>query len=307
MFNFHVTFKKENFKITYFLPYIISFLITFSVLLSFSIYYKSGHGNPLANTLKLDTILINGVASVCALFYLKHTKTFCLSSFCTQLLLATSYGLGFYGIVQENFIPALLVYAFFPILFLSYEKMLIEKKHCPFIILMALLLSIHPASMLPIFFLLTILCLFDLILQKELTLGNYAHIISCFVMSFLLSSFRIFPHLDSMYPVSYSGFNTSYPFLMFLSRFLPFGSISISLKTTNGFDIYAGFFLLILVFVFFVSPQITKAKKIAYGFIMLLICGTISLSCPSSFYLFCPCHLRQEFLLWQSFPYHLTP
>ena len=278
-------FNKVNTTRKNVLWYVLSFFTTFLLLFLFHTYYNIGCGNPLANSLSITNILLNSVASLCAMLYLKHTNAFSLTHSGVCFLLSITYGMCSYGIVQENLTAALCLYAFFPILFLCYEKMISGKLYLPFIITMALALIVHPEGALPIFFLLVILSIFDLILQRKMSLGNYMHILSCMVLAFLLGAFRILSYLATMYPASYSGYSTSYPFLMLLSRFLPFGSVSISFSTENGIDVYAGLFLLILLIVFFVSKKICTAKKLAYGFFMLLAYAVITVS-PLRF-LFC--------------------
>ncbi|MBQ7066342.1 MAG: YfhO family protein [Lachnospiraceae bacterium] len=255
------------------------FLFTLIILFSAKCLYLSGNGTQIVGTLSMQSIIINSLASVCFFYYLKHTQILNNLSYIWQLLLSCGYGLCSYGIVQENSVSTLCLYAIFPIVFLSFEIMLKGVRHLPFLLLGTLALALDPESSIPIFLLLILLTIFELKLEKSCSLGNLCHKLSCFLLISLMAGFRIIPHLQSAYSLSgYSGFSTTCSLLVFLSRFLPGSTASIAYFTSNGMDMYFGLIFLFGFFLFFTMRNISEKKRIYYGIFSLIIVASLWIS-----------------------------
>lgn len=257
--------------------YGIAFLIPFLLLFLVGFIYNSGFGNPYTDILSLSFIFWNGLAGTCFLYYVRHTKTASVSSIQWQLLLSCAYGLCSYAIIQENSISSLCVYAIFPIVFLSFEAMITGSKYLPFLLLGALTLILDPECAIPIFLLLIILAIGELKLKHQCSFGNLCHHLSCIALVFLLAAFRIAPHLEASVS-GYSGYDTICSPLVFLSRFLPGSTASISYYNPNGIDIYFGLFFLIPFFLFFFIRNIGGTKRRFYAVFTLITIGAMCIS-----------------------------
>ncbi|MBR1693001.1 MAG: YfhO family protein [Lachnospiraceae bacterium] len=259
--------------------YLYAALIPAVLLSIIHVYYRAGYGNPLMGTLQLHEILFNALASVCFLFYLRNTARFSLPSDIRQLVFAVSYGMCSYGLVQESYLPALCLYAICPLVFAAAQLMWEGHRYLHLIVMLAFALAIFPAGALPLFLLLLLMTPVELHLSGRLTPGNLVHNAGCLLFSFLLSSFRILPYLESMYSASpYHGFSFTYTPLMLLSRLMPFTAPSISFNAVYGADLYFGLFALLPLTLFFFSSKISAAKKLAYGFFALLLAGAVTIS-----------------------------
>lgn len=259
--------------------YAASFGISPLVLLFLRLYFLSGHGILLSGALSPARIVFNGLAGLCFLIYLKNTTSFSAPSTPVQLALSLSYGLCTYGIAQEVFLPVLVLYAVYPLIFLAFEQMTEGRRYLPFLVGMSAAFILHPASSVPMALLLLILSVAELSLHNRLSLGSFMHVTACFTLSFLLGSFRLFPYWESLSTgSSYPGFALSYPAAMFLSRFFPFGSIAIAFSSDNGFDLYCGTLSILLAALFFTSPSVEKRRKLVYGFFTALTASVIGIS-----------------------------
>lgn len=259
--------------------YTTAFLFPFLILLAVKYLYHSGYGTQIVGTLSIHSLIINSLAGVCFFYYVSHTKTITGLSSIWQFFLSTAYGLCSYGIVQENSIATLYLYAIFPIVFLSFEAMISGRKHLPFLLLGTLALGLDPECAIPIFLMLIILTFFELKLLKKCSLGNFCHKLSCILLVFLMAAFRIFPHLQSAYSLSvYEGFSTTCSPIVFLSRFLPGCTASIAYFASNGMDIYFGLFFLIAFFLFFAMRNISGKKRIYYGFFTVVLIASLWIS-----------------------------
>lgn len=259
--------------------YAVSFFIPFLVLFATKLLYKFGIGSQITGLLSMSLIFINGLAGGGFFFYIRHTNAIPKSSLLWQLALSAAYGLCSYGIVQENSTSTLYFYAIFPVIFLSFELMVKGTHHLPFLLLGTLALVIDPECAIPIFLLLTILVIMELKLSNKCSFGNLCHKLSCIFLTFLMASFRIVPHLQSVYSLStYEGYSTTCSPIVFLSRFLPGNTASIAYFSSNGMDIYFGMFFLIGVFLFFAMRIISGTKRKYYGFFTIIVIASLWIS-----------------------------
>lgn len=272
--------KLSRLKWKSILLYIVTFLIPFLLLFTMHLLYNSGFGNPIVYTLTLKQIFFNGLASICFLFYIRHTDTICISDHGWQLIFSCAYGLCSYGIIQEGSISTLCVYAIFPVVFLSFEKMIDGLYYLPFLLSEALILIIRPSLGLSVFLFLIILTFLETGLKGCLSLGSLFHYLGCFTLSFLLAAFRVFPYFESIYDgsSSYNGYSISCSPFVFLSRFLPGSSPSISFFGPNGIDLYFGLFFFLSCILFFFSGTISGKKRLFYGCFTLMLVASLWLS-----------------------------
>lgn len=274
------SFQLPKIKWKSILLYLMAFLIPFLMLFAMHLLYNSGFGNPIVNILSPRQICLNGLAGICFLFYMRHTDGVRISDRGWQLVFSWAYGLCSYGILQEGSISALCLYAIFPIVFLSFEKMIDGLYYLPFLITGALMLIINPSIGIPVFLFLILLTFLEAGLKGRLSLGNIFHYLGCFALSFLLAAFRVFPYFESVYNDSYSyrGFSTNCSPFVLLSRFLPGSAPSISFFGTNGIDLYFGLFFFLSFVLFFFSERISKRKRLFYGLFTLILTASLWLS-----------------------------
>ncbi len=260
--------------------YITAFLIPFLMLFVLHLVYNGGFCNPIMNILSPRQIFFNGLAGACFLFYIRHTDAIRIADRGWQLVFSFAYGLCSYGILQEGSISALCLYAIFPVIFLSFEKMIDGLYYLPFLLSGALILILNPSIGIPVFLFLLVLTFMESGLKGRLNFGNAFHYLGCFALSFMLAAFRVFPYFESVYNGSYSykGFSTSCSPFVLLSRFLPGGAPSISFFAPNGIDLYFGLFFLISFLLFFFSQKISVRKRIFYGCFTLFLIASLWLS-----------------------------
>lgn len=274
------SFQLPKIKWKSILLYLMAFLIPFLMLFAMHLLYNSGFGNPIVNILSPRQICLNGLAGICFLFYIRHTDGVRISDRGWQLVFSWAYGLCSYGILQEGSISTLCLYAIFPVVFLSFEKMIDGLCYLPFLITGALMLILKPSLGLPLFLFLILLTFLEAGLKGRLGTGNIFHYLGCFALSFLLAAFRVFPYFESVYNGSYSyaGFRTSCSPFVLLSRFLPGSAPSISFFGTNGIDLYFGLFFLLSFVLFFFSRGISIRKRLFYGCFTLILIASLWLS-----------------------------
>lgn len=260
--------------------YLTAFLIPFFMLLILRLIYNNGIGNPLTGTLSIPLIFWNGIASSCFLYYVRHTKSSFITHIYLQFILAFAYGLCSYGIIQESSVSTLFLYAIFPLLFLSVEKMLSGNSRLPFFVLGSLALIWNPECAIPLTLLLTIFMFIELKLNHKLSFAEGIHTLGCVFLIALVAAFRIFPHLESMYDIAstYEGFTMPYSPFVFLSRFFPCSSPSISFYSIGGVDLYFGLIFLFLFALFFFLRTVSGKKRIFYGIYTLTIIAVLSFS-----------------------------
>ncbi|MBQ8188804.1 MAG: YfhO family protein [Lachnospiraceae bacterium] len=262
------------------MPYILSFGIPFILLSCLLLFYNSGFGNPVPNTMDVTLIVWNGLASLCFYTYLTHSHNFKEYCQAVQLLFSFAYGLSAYCILQEYSYNILCIYALFPLLFCFFEKTVNEKKYALFIMLSAIIIILDPQTAIPVFLLLTILFIMESALKGHLSVSEFAHYISGLTVAVLLSGFRLFPHVAQSLATgnSYRGFSFNYSPLIFISRLLPFNIASSSFFSSNGMDLYFGILFLFLCLLYFCTNQHSAKEKIYYGLFFALIILSIEVT-----------------------------
>ena len=261
--------------------YLAAFLVPYLLLLLLHFYYSSGHGNPIMGVLQPNTIILNGLASVFFLFYIKNSsissqKIFPLNNG-YQLLFSIAYGMTSYALVQESNITFLLCYVLFPIVFWSFEYMIHQERYFYFIATLAINFIVNPNCGAFLFTFFLILTIFELGIHKKLNLANYIHCLSCMVLAFFLAAFRFFPYFESC-TWGINTFNLSYLPDMILSRFLPGSIASIAYASNCGTDVYFGLFFLLPLCMFFTNRHIPTSKRICYGSFTLFLLLSIYVS-----------------------------
>lgn len=155
--------------------YLVTFLVPILFYSLILLSYHFGFGIMYPKSFTWLRIPMLGIASLSFAYYLRHTRMFHLASDLSHLVLSVSYGLSSYILAQENEPIILLSYSLFPILFLTYEWMISDQKHFPFIIGNAILLIVCPLVGIPVTILLYILAILELPLQKRFHFGDVVH------------------------------------------------------------------------------------------------------------------------------------
>lgn len=206
------------------------------------------------------------VAGGCFYFFLTHSSFVSLNIW-QLLLLCTAYSFCSYSLLQETSIPNLLLYAVFPVIFHHFENMILYGKYLPFAVLCAVMLLICPETGIQAALLLLVLGLLMLQVQKQLSFGNFIHLLLVFLFSFCLGAARVVfylaPYIAEHSGYAYEGFSTSYAPAILISRFLPGGIASRFMAgTSNRMDLFIGMFPLLLFFLFFFTKEIKTSKKV---------------------------------------------
>ena len=206
------------------------------------------------------------VAGGCFYFFLTHSSFVSLNIW-QILLLCTAYSFCSYSILQETSIPNLLLYAVFPVIFHHFENMILYGKYLSFTVLCAVMLLICPETGIQAALLLLVLGLLMLQVRKQLSFGNFTHLLLVFLFSFCLGAARVVfylaPYIAEHSGYAYEGFSTSYAPAILISRFLPGGIASRFMAgTSNRMDLFIGMFPLLLFFLFFFTKEIKTSKKV---------------------------------------------
>lgn len=263
--------------------YLLAFLVPICIYSIIILSYQFGLGKMYVNSFSYLRIPMLGISSMSFAYYLRHTHMFRLADKLPQFALSISYGLSSYILAQESNALILLAYSLFPVLFLTYEWMISDQKHIPFIIGNAILLLVCPIVGIPVTILLYLLSFFDLSLKKRLHFGDFLHTTGNFLLSILTGSFGIIFYLAPYYAnhteSAYEGFHITNDFTFFLSRLLP-GSMPAQqfLLTTNKIDLYFGLTAMVFAVLFFFQNTISLRKKVYYAAFTLVLIAGIELS-----------------------------
>lgn len=263
--------------------YLLAFLVPICIYSIIILSYQFGLGKMYVNSFSYLRIPMLGISSMSFAYYLRHTHMFRLADKLPQFALSISYGLSSYILAQESNALILLAYSLFPVLFLTYEWMISDQKHIPFIIGNAILLLVCPIVGIPVTILLYLLSFFDLSLKKRLHFGDFLHTTGNFLLSILTGSFGIIFYLAPYYAnhteSAYEGFHITNDFTFFLSRLLP-GSMPAQqfLLTTNKIDLYFGLTAMVFAVLFFFQNTISLRKKVYYATFTLVLIAGIELS-----------------------------
>lgn len=177
--------------------YLIAFFIPIIFFSLIMLCYHIGIGKIYPNTFSFVRFPIVGIASFSLAFYLRTTQAFKIKSSIMQLSFAYTYGLSSFVLTQEKDIFLLLLFALFPFLFLTFEWMTLQKKYIPFSLCSAIMLFASPSAGIPILILLFFLCILETASEKRLQLGNFLHILFCFLFSAIMAGFSIFFYLTT--------------------------------------------------------------------------------------------------------------
>lgn len=288
--------------------YIIAFVASFSILSLIWFMYQLGFGRLVPGFLSVSKNLCSGAATACFLYYLRHTKALKIPEYWGQLAFSAAYGLSSYAININKSILVFAVFAIFPLVFLTFEKMAAGSNYFPFIIACAIMLWLSPSAGLPIFLLLLVLSVIELFIQKRLHLGEFLHILACFLLVLALAAGRIVFYLAPMFAERgdyiYEGFAFRYDPAIFLSRLLPGSFSSLAYATgTNRMDFYFGLGCLLCFLLFFFQNRISARKRACYFAFTLLIIAVMDISpIQFVFYLFCnPDHVKLAYTFFLVF------
>lgn len=266
--------RFRDFQLKSILFYLFVFLIPVLILDALTAFYASGYGLPVPDSLNYVLNLWNGLACVCFYFLLKHQKRFDHLSETFRLLLSVSYGLCAYGLLQENNIRYLTIYALFPLFFYFYERLLYEDKKLTYILLLTAFLFLDYMS--GAIILLT-MAVYTLIFSEG-GLGKHLRLLVKYAaysgLALLLSGIFSFPRFAeyfaniSRYP--YTGFETTMPVITSFSRFLLGSVSSAAFFSDTKLDLYFGLFPLLAVMLYFILPQDSGKKKRRFIFLLFL-------------------------------------
>lgn len=263
--------------------YLFAFLLPILIYSMILLSYHWGLGKIYPNSFPYIRIPMLGIASMTFAYYLRHTGKFYLYDTLYQLIFSVSYGMSSYILTQESNILLLLAYSLFPLLFLTYEWMISDQKHFPFIIGNAILLLVCPLAGIPVTILLFVLALLELSLQHRLHFGDFLHTFCNFLFSTLLGGFGVIYHLVPYYieheTYAYEGFQFTNSLMIFLSRLLPGGVSSQQFFFfSNKIDLYFGLCAMSLAILFFLQRKIAFRRRLYYGIFTLILIAGIELS-----------------------------
>lgn len=246
-------------------PYLLVFLISLFILEGLFFFFSSGFGHLVPGSLHPVLNLFNAFAGVSFCFYLKHTKYFknLPTDFC--ILLSVSYGLCAYGLLQETNLRYLVVFALFPLLFYTYERMMAANKLLSYILLLTL--SFFMDYMLAAVIALALSL--HVLLFTEGGIGVHLRAFFKFIfyscISLLISGIITFPRYAEYFSYigdnPYTGFSFTLPLVTALSRFL-LGSVS-SAAFFSGIklDLYFGVFFFMMAAFYFLLPKVSRKEK----------------------------------------------
>ena len=243
-------------------PYLYAFFTPILLLSGINALNLSGLVQLLPFLVSFKTILFNGFAGICFLYYIKHTKRFSLPLH-WQYVCSVTYSMCSYATLQEKHIPVLILYSVFPLLFYSYEKLIAFEASLPFLLFGSLAYILSPEAAIPVMLLLFILAIMEVSRSRNLSLSHLLRIAGCFLMCIIVSAFRVLSYLVPYYvnhsSNCYNGYSTTWDFFPFLSRFLPGTAPSGTFfLIENSIDLYFGLFFMIF-FLFF--PKTNPAEK----------------------------------------------
>lgn len=256
------------------ISYLAAFLIPVILLDAFVIFYASGYGYVVPNSIHYVLNMWNGLASVCFFFMLKHTHPFAKlpESFCYILSLA--YGLCGYSVLQENNIRYLTIYALFPILFYLYRRMMEKNKMLIYILLLTAVLFVDYMLGAVI---ITTLALHTLFFSKgslSERLWSLLKYVGCSLPAILLSGITTFPlyaqYFASADAYPYNGFEGTFPPFIALSRFLMGSVPSAAFFADTKMDLYIGLFPFVMAIFYFIQSRDVKEKLARFIFLFIL-------------------------------------
>ena len=281
----HTTDKKSI------LLYIATFCIPFLLLFTLAVFYQLGYGTPFPNILSLPHNLLNGLAAFSFLYFIRHSVTIPLKDVKIQFICSICYGMCTYGILQEQSISILLIYAIFPLLYLSYERMFFSSGNVIFCLISTFVLILNPSCAIPVMLLLFILSFFKLGIEHQCSFSRCIRLFYHFLLPFAFAAFRLLPYILDLYKNNqYTGCSFSYSLSVLFSKFLPF--VTPSAVFQNGFDLYFGIMLLIFSISFFFHKNIIPRKRLLYGLYTVLLIAVIECSpLDFVFHLFCNANL----------------
>ena len=274
------------------------------LFLLIKLLYTLSFGTCFTVFLPWHTLPFLMLAGGCLYFFLKHSPVIGLQHFWQILLFTTAYSFCAYGLLQETSISSLLLYAIFPVIFYTFENMLVNSRFLPFILSCTFMLYLQPETGIQITLLLFVLAMLTLALKRQLNVGNFLHFTGTFIFAFGLGAariaFYIAPYIAEHKDYNYNGFSTSYLPAIFAGRFLPGVTASRLLSgTSNRMDLYFGLLPLLCFFVFFVMKKISFRKKVFAGIYTIVLLTMLEFS--PVYYIFNLFHITYHSTLKASF------
>lgn len=256
--------KIRNNKVTVFYA-ILSLLIPFFVLSAFRLLYSSGYGLMLPNVLHISSIVISSLASLSFFLFTRHSNYLYSCSPIWPVLFSIAYGLCSYAVIQETDIKRFLIFAILPILFDSFTWFLHHGKALYFTFVIAICLSLDSVTSVILFFFLC-MCFFAMWERHSYSMfADFLQLILSFVFAFALTGLisipSIYNFLSDASANSYPGFQFSYYFSNFLSRFLLGASTYEMFPGCKGLHLYCGLFCIILLIFYFVNQSIPFKER----------------------------------------------
>lgn len=232
---------------------------------------------------------VTGVAAVLFLFYLRHTTSFSLKSTLAQVAFSFAYGWSSFVLLQQSGALPLLCYSIFPILFLAFEFVLLDKKYILYLFLLALTIGISPEIGLPVAGLLFVLGLITMIGEKTLDFGRFMHFLLVHIAGIALAAFRVLFTIPIYYAYhelyAYEGFSWIVSPGVFVSRFFTGANPSVQyVNVTNRMDVYFGMILLCFSLLYFFQSKRTSGERVVKGIFSLFL-GLALIASPMNYLL----------------------
>ncbi len=181
------------------------------------------------------------------------------------VVFSTAYALSSCFLVQQTDIRYLDHAFLFPLLFLSYKKFLSTQKSFSLYLMMTLtLLNNAPLALSALLILFIHLLSTD---RSNFLPHTVLRFISHAALSVLSASITVFPCIHSVFAYGrtlkeWPDFSFQSDWLTFFSRFLPDSDASIRFMQNNGYNLYFGLFLLLIVFPAFLTAGQTRRQRI---------------------------------------------
>ncbi len=258
------------------LPYLISVLMPFFILLSYQTLYNHGFGTILLGSLLPSTVVTCSLGSLFMLIYLKNSSCYPDLSDMWCVFIALFYGLSSHALLPLSNWGIQLIFSLFPCMILCFEHYLSQQKTLGLLLLLTLALSLdtYTASiaMISLFF----AYLFFSESKGGAYIANALHLLIIFAFAIALSGIFSLPAYQELLSIAstskYSGFDLTLPISNFLSR-LFIGSVPLVLyNVKRNISIYFGlFFLLALGGYCFHNGISLKKRGKSFGYILLLL------------------------------------
>lgn len=226
---------------------------------------------------------VTGIASILFLFYLRHTTQFSVTDSLVQIVFSIAYGWSSFVLLQQSGAMSLICCSIFPVVFLAFESVLVDKKYISYLFLLALTIGISPEVGMPVTGLLFVFGILSMIDKKTINFGRLMHFILVHLAGGALAAFRLLFTMPVYYAYhelySYEGFSWIVSPWVFISRFFTGANPAVQyVNVTNRMDIYFGMILMCFSVLFFFQSQRSLRERVTKGIFSIFLCGVLIIS-----------------------------